>query len=95
MEKKKFAPAGWGIKQKKKLAADFKSMHMCALTVTDVVKGPLFIFEEGVAFDLIHSSATQTNFPAQRRERVVRVSTESPRSVSASHTPALPSSLHH
>lgn len=30
-------------------------MHI--LTLSDVVKGPLVVFEEGVAFNLIHSGA--------------------------------------
>lgn len=36
------------------------------LTVTDVVKGPLVVLEEGVTFDLIHSAAAQANLPAHR-----------------------------
>lgn len=41
-----------------------KNMHMHTLTLSDVVKGPLVVLEERVAFDLIHSSAAQTNLPA-------------------------------
>lgn len=37
---------------------------MHTLTLSDVVKGPLVVLEERVAFDLIHSSTAQTNLPA-------------------------------
>lgn len=37
---------------------------MQTLTLSYVVKGPLVVLEEWVAFDLIHSSAAQTNLPA-------------------------------
>lgn len=37
---------------------------MHTLTLSDVVKGPLVVLEEGVAFDLINSSAAKTNLPA-------------------------------
>lgn len=38
-------------------------MHM--LTLSNVVKGPLAVLEERVGFDLIHSIASQANFPAE------------------------------
>lgn len=43
---------------------DSETCTRCPLTVTDVVKGPLVVLEEGVTFDLIHSSAAQSNLPA-------------------------------
>lgn len=42
----------------------FKKACVCTLTVTNVVKSPLVVLEEGVMFDLIHFGAAQTNRPA-------------------------------
>lgn len=54
MEKKGFA----GIK---KSTQDSKNIY--TLTFSDVVEGPLIVLEKTVALDVIHSIASQTNFP--------------------------------
>ena len=42
-----------------------KNVHVHTLTLSDVVEGPLVVLEEGVALDVIHSGAAETNRPAQ------------------------------
>lgn len=59
-------------------------MHMCTLTLSYVVKGPLVVLEERVALDLIHSSAAQTNLPAHSN-RTKTVSRASPASTQKTH----------
>lgn len=66
-KKKKSRTAKRG--RKRKLAEVEKgrntsAKNMQTLTLSNVVKGPLVVLEKRVAFDLIHSSAAQTNLPA-------------------------------
>lgn len=75
MEMGKSAPAPLGFKKYTRL----NNMHMHGLTFSDVVKGPLAVLEERVAFDLIHACAAQTNLPAHsnRTKTVSRTSSAS------------------
>lgn len=49
------------------------SKNMCTLTLSDVVEGPLIVLEKSVALDVIHSIASQTNFP-EHSEKIQPVS---------------------
>lgn len=67
MEKKDLADVSWTEKP----TQDSKNMY--TLTLSDVVKGPLVILEKSVALNVLHSIASQTNFP-EHREKIKPVS---------------------
>lgn len=50
---------------------DSKTMY--TLTFSDVVEGPLVVLEKSMALDVIHSIASQTNFP-EHSEKIKPVS---------------------
>lgn len=54
------------------------------LTLSDVVEGPLVVLEKSVVLDLVHSIASQTNFP-EHSEKIKPVSGPSSASTQKTH----------
>lgn len=80
-----------GIREETYTCTGSETCTMYPLTVTDVVKGPLVVLEEGVTFDLIHSGAAQSNLPAHSNKEEAETHWEaSCLSENAKHSPPHP-----
>lgn len=66
---KRRTPQSWSWTNKP--TQDSKNMY--TLTLSDVAEGPLVVLEKSVALDVIHSIASQTNFP-EHSEKIKAVS---------------------